>query len=161
MGGRRHPKRVRSVGDWLELCLPLTKISEGFRADAYPDPATGGAPYTIGYGDTRGITPGMHWTKAHAERSLRERLKEFNAEVGDMVDVPLSPAQRAALVDFAYNLGAGALRDSTLLTKLNAGDVQGAANEFPRWKYAAGRVLPGLVTRRERERSLFLTGEWA
>ncbi|MDU2883127.1 MAG: lysozyme, partial [Enterobacter sp.] len=61
-----------------------------------------------------------------------------------------------ALVDFAYNLGVKALEGSTLLKKLNAGDYAGAAAEFPKWNKAGGKVLPGLVKRREAERTLFL-----
>ena len=62
-----------------------------------------------------------------------------------------------SLVSFFFNLGLGALGDSTLLRKLNAGDYQGAADEFPRWVKAGGQTLPGLVKRRDAERALFLS----
>ena len=71
-----------------------------------------------------------------------------------------SRSEKAALVDFTFNLGSGNLQTSTLLKLLNAGDYAGAANELPKWNLGSGRVQPGLVTRRARERSLFLTGVW-
>ena len=67
--------------------------------------------------------------------------------------------QMNALVDFAYNLGFNALKSSTLMSKVNAGDFNGAANEFTRWVYAGGKVLPGLVKRREAEKQLFMQKE--
>lgn len=63
-----------------------------------------------------------------------------------------------ALVDFAFNLGIGALAGSTLLKKLNAGDIEGAADEFLKWDHAGGKVLAGLTKRRQGERALFLLG---
>jgi len=69
--------------------------------------------------------------------------------------VPLTQGQFDALVSFTFNLGAPALEGSSLLRKLNAGDVVGAAAEFPKWCHAGNAVLPGLVTRRARERALF------
>lgn len=72
------------------------------------------------------------------------------------MQVYLTANQKAALIDFVYNLGAGAFGSSTLLKKLNAGDYKGAADEFPKWVYAGGRVLGGLVNRRKIERDLFI-----
>jgi hypothetical protein len=74
-----------------------------------------------------------------------------------MVLVPVNPNEFSALVSFAYNLGAEALRKSTLLRLLNAHNYAGAAGQFSRWTYAAGKQLPGLVRRRAAERALFLT----
>jgi lysozyme len=78
--------------------------------------------------------------------------------VDSIVKVTLSDEQKAALISFAYNVGQTALKGSTLLKKLNAGDIEGAANEFPRWNKAAGKVMNGLTKRREGERALFLLG---
>jgi lysozyme len=72
------------------------------------------------------------------------------------VHVPLTQNQFDALVSFVFNLGVGNFRTSTLLKKLNAGDNDGAAQEFGRWIHAGGKALPGLVRRREAERALFL-----
>ena len=72
-----------------------------------------------------------------------------------MLECSVTQNQFDALVSFAYNLGAGALRNSTLLKRLHAGDVKGAADEFPKWNKAAGKVLEGLTRRRMMERQLF------
>jgi lysozyme len=72
-----------------------------------------------------------------------------------MTKVPLKQHQFDALVSFAYNVGVGNLRSSTLLRKLNAGDYDGAALEFHRWNRSKGKVLPGLVRRRAAEALLF------
>ncbi|MCF3948709.1 lysozyme [Acidiphilium iwatense] len=71
------------------------------------------------------------------------------------VTVPLNPNQQAALIDFVYNLGAGNFRASTLLRLLNAGDFARAVRQFTLWDHADGRVLPGLLRRREAEAALF------
>lgn len=146
---------------WYPLCEPLTKASEGCVLVAYPDPASGGDPWTCGYGATgAGIMRGTVWTQAQADARLTADLLRFGAAVDKLVTVQLSPQQKAALVDFAFNVGTGSLGTSTLLKLLNAGDYTGAAEQFARWNIAAGKIMVGLVTRRARERSLFLTGVW-
>lgn len=148
--------------DWLGLCRPLTEASESCRLNAYPDPASGGAPWTIGWGATgAGIVEGTVWTKDHADSRLTLDLNARADIVDRLVKVVLTPAKKAALVDFVYNLGEGNFESSTLLKRLNAGDYQAAADEFPKWNLAHGNVMPGLVRRRARERDLFLTGKWS
>ena len=92
-----------------------------------------------------------------AEALLAADLKTAESGVSRLVSVPLAQNQFDALVSFAYNLGAASLMSSTLLRKLNAGDYNDAADELPRWVYAGGRVLPGLVRRRNAEQRLFLS----
>jgi lysozyme len=133
--------------------LSLIKSFEGLRLLAYRD-AVG--VWTIGYGATRGVKPGMSVTKEQAERMLLNDVQRFEPEVERLVKVPLSGNQWDALVSFTYNLGASNLESSTLLRLLNVGDYAGAAEQFPRWNKAGGKVLPGLVRRREAERVLFL-----
>ncbi|MBM5459210.1 lysozyme [Pseudomonas sp. P66] len=133
--------------------LSLIKSFEGLRLLAYRD-AVG--VWTIGYGATRGVKAGMSITKEQAERMLLNDVQRFEPEVERLVKVPLNKNQWDALVSFTYNLGAANLESSTLLRKLNAGDYEGAAEQFPRWNKAGGKVLPGLVRRREAERVLFL-----
>jgi lysozyme len=99
---------------------------------------------------------GEQITAEQAEEFLRSDLRAFEREVERMVLVPISPSQFAALVSFAYNLGAQALQKSTLLRLLNAHNYAGAAGQFARWTYAAGKQLPGLVRRRAAERALFI-----
>lgn len=142
--------------------INLIKEFEGVRLEAYPDPAHGWKVPTIGVGHTSAaghppVTKGMKITMAEAESILRRDLQIFEAAVARNVKVPLTGNQFSALVSFTFNLGEGALATSTLLRKLNAGDYAGAADEFPRWNKANGKVLNGLVRRRAAERALFMS----
>lgn len=139
----------------------LIKDAEGKRLRAYRCPA---GKWTVGYGDTGpDVVPGLVITEEEAEERLERRLaEEFEPGVEQLLTVEVTGNQFSALVVFAYNAGLEAFATSTLLRKLNAGDFDGAANEFPRWNKgtdARGRkiVLPGLVARRAAERELFLT----
>ncbi|EEV7373656.1 lysozyme [Escherichia coli] len=142
--------------------IALIKQFEGCKLTAYPDPGTGGAPWTIGYGwtqpvDGKLVRPGMTIDQATADRLLKTGLVSYENDVSRLVKVKLSQGQFDALVSFTYNLGFRSLSTSTLLSKLNAGDYAGAADEFPRWNKAGGKVLNGLTRRREAERALFLS----
>ncbi len=143
--------------------LDHIKKSEGLRLKAYPDPGTGGEPWTIGYGHTSraglpAVHPGMVITMQQAEDILRSDVEKFAQGVAAVITVPVSDNQFGAVVSFAFNVGMGNLKSSTLLKKLNAKNYNGAADEFLKWTKAAGKVLPGLVTRRREERALFLKG---
>jgi len=147
---------VEAVSDWLGYCLPLTKASEGCRLTAYADPEPGGILWTVGYGATGpDITEGTTWTQEQADADLADRLQHCNAFVTTAVRVRITQMQRAALDDFAYNVGRGAFAGSTLLAALNRGDYQTAADEFLRWNKDDGRVEQGLLIRRANERELF------
>jgi len=95
------------------------------------------------------IDPSRIYTDAECDAWRDTDLAQADAAIQRLVIVPLNDWQRAALIDFVYNVGAGNLAKSTLLRRLNAGDYDGACNEYRRWVYAGGRRLPGLVTRRE------------
>ncbi|EBO0868514.1 lysozyme [Salmonella enterica] len=141
--------------------IALIKQFEGCSLTAYPDPGTGGAPWTIGYGwthpvDGKPVKPGMKIDQDTADRLLKTGLVSYENDVLKLVKVKLTQGQFDALVSFAYNVGSRSLSTSTLLKKLNGGDVNGAADEFPRWNKAGGKVMGGLTRRREAERSLFL-----
>jgi len=142
--------------------INLIKSFEGLELKAYPDPATGGKPYTIGHGTTiypsgMPVKLGDTCTAQQAMDYLRNDLKKFESGVNNLVKVKLSQGHFDALVSFAYNLGLGNIGSSTLLKKLNAGDYLGASNEFLRWDKAAGKVMAGLTRRRQAERQLFLS----
>ena len=130
---------------------------EGFRSKPYRCPA--GVP-TIGYGHTAGVhmsDPPI--TKDDALDLLRDDVSRFEKAVSDAVRVPLTQSQFDALVSFAFNVGAGALRRSTLLKLLNQHEpAHVVAAEFLRWNKAGGKVLNGLTRRREAERTMFLRG---
>ena len=132
--------------------LALIKEYEGFRANAYLD--TGGVP-TIGYGSTRGVKMGQTVTPDQAETLLEADLAIAEKDVASAVKVPLTDNQFAALVSFTFNLGGPALRRSTLLKLLNAGDYAGAGGQFKLWINDNGRKLPGLVRRRAAEFALW------
>lgn len=139
--------------------LELLKQHEGLRLKAYPDPASGGDPWTIGYGHTHGVKQGDEITAEQAEDFLLEDLGWVEDCLARVVRVPLAQAQFDALASLIFNIGAPGFERSTLLRKLNAGDYAGAAEEFGRWNMAAGAVNAGLTRRRGDERALFLSGE--
>lgn len=134
--------------------IDLIKVSEGCRLKAYPDPASGGDPWTIGWGTTGpDVKKGVVWTQEKADQRMLAHANELAAAIQGKAKV--SQGQLDALVDFAYNLGLGKLYGSTLWRKHVAGDYSGAALEFPKWKFASGKVLDGLVTRRAKEQALY------
>ena len=131
---------------------------EGKRLVAYDD---GVGVWTIGFGTTiypNGIKvkKGDTCTEAQAKEYMAHDLKKFELAVSNVVTVPLSQNQFDALVSLAYNIGTNAFKNSTLVKKLNAGDYQGAADQFTVWNKGGGKVLQGLVNRRAKERELFL-----
>lgn len=135
--------------------LDLIKKFEGLVLTAYRDPV---GIWTIGYGHTGPeVGPGDVITRAQAESLLKKDLLRFENAVRSLVKVPVNSNQFSALVSFTYNVGSGALAQSTLLALLNQRNYQGAANQFPRWVNGGGSPLPGLVRRRNEERALFLT----
>lgn len=132
--------------------------------EAYPDPGTGGEPWTIGWGATRAgrhgfVRKGLIWTQQQCDERLEDDLLRYAADVvralGSAID-GTSQAQFDALVSFHYNTGA--IARATLTRKHKAGDHEGAAAEFKRWNKAGGRVLKGLVRRREAEEHLYRSG---
>lgn len=129
------------------------KLVDG-RIRAYLDAV--GIP-TIGYGHTKNVHLGLVITREQAEEFLKEDLRVAEAGVNQLVKVPLSDNQFAALVSFVFNLGAGAFARSTLRRDLNARNYSAAAEQFLRWNRAGGHVLAGLTRRREAERRLFLS----
>ncbi|PHM49960.1 lysozyme [Xenorhabdus miraniensis] len=133
------------------------KSYEGLKLKAYPDPATGAEPWTIGYGHTKGVKPGQVITAQQAEAFLYQDLLPIYDAIHRLVKVSLTQGQFDALCSFIFNLGIGNFTYSTLLKKLNVGDYQGAAREFLKWDRADGRKIPDLLRRRESEQQTFLS----
>jgi GH24 family phage-related lysozyme (muramidase) len=125
--------------------------------EAYPDPGSGGDPWTIGWGSTGAdIKKGVVWDQAQCDERFAEHVAEFGDGVAAAIgDAPTSQHQFDAMVSFAYNVGLANFRSSTLLKKHKAGDFAGAAAEFARWNKAAGKILPGLTRRRAAEAALY------
>jgi lysozyme len=124
---------------------------------AYPDPGTGGDPWTIGWGSTGAdIAKGLVWTQAQCDARFDADVTSFAARVSSTIGTSATTqSQFDAMVSFAYNVGIGNLQSSTLLKKHKAGDFAGAQAEFAKWNKAAGKVLPGLTRRRAAEAALY------
>lgn len=144
--------------------ITLIKEFEGFRANLYNDSA---GHCTIGYGtlvhrgNCNGSEPGEYLagiSKDRATELLLQKARQFEDVINDSVKVSLNQNQFDALVSFVYNVGAGAFGRSTLLKKVNANLADRVIRaELMRWVRADGKVLPGLVKRRERESELYFS----
>jgi lysozyme len=155
--GSREVVQTSSVG------INLIKVSESFEPHIYPCPANDA---TIGYGHLIHKGPpcgaaselpfanGIDETQGTALLLVDVQYAEH--AVSTLVHVQMTQGMYDALVSFTYNLGTNALKTSTLLKLLNAGDVSEAAEQFADWVHSGGKVLPGLVTRRAAERALFV-----
>jgi lysozyme len=144
--------------------IDLIKEFEGCKLEAYPDPATGGEPWTIGYGHTSNAgTPkvfkGLTITEDDAVDILRHDLEKFEHEVERVLVLKATGNQFAAMVSFCYNVGPGNFKSSSVLKRFNEGKLAEAADAFLKWNKAAGKVMKGLTRRREAEKVLFLTKE--
>jgi lysozyme len=153
------PRAIGAAG------LALIKRFEGCarkRSDgcfeAYPDPGSGGDPWTIGWGATgKGIRRGTVWTQAQCDARLEADLARFAREVDRALDgAATSQAQFDALVSFHYNTGA--IARATLTRLHRAGQFDAAAAQFGKWVHAGGKRLAGLVRRRKAETALYRNG---
>lgn len=160
---------VTSIGDraegkptFLQEGLDLIKTFEGFRPQAYYDldDKKKLGTLTVGYGftnyDIPDLKPGYTIDKAKAEQLLPSLIeRKYASSVRDLVTVPVTDEQFSALTSLVYNIGPTALKNSTLLKRLNVGDYEGAKTEFSKWINAGGKPLDGLRKRREAETALF------
>lgn len=137
-----------------QKCMGLIQNFEGCRLRAYQDSV---GKWSIGYGHTFGVYPGLVITEAQADAFLQTDVQNTATLVEKYITAPVNQNQFDALVSFTYNVGIVRFAGSTLLVKLNMGDYDGAAQEFARWNEAGGIVLDGLVHRRAAERTLFLS----
>jgi lysozyme len=143
-----------------EQCIKMIKHHEGVRKKPYQDPI---GLWTVGVGHLieDGKKLPKEWnrelTDEEVDELLYKDLKRFETGVKRLTKVALSQGQFDALVSFSFNVGLGNLQSSTLRSKLNREDYKGAAEEFPKWRRAGGKVLAGLVKRRADERALFLS----
>lgn len=139
----------------LSIATAVVSYYEGYQPTAYRDPV---GVATICYGHTATARMGQTLSQTQCTQLLQADLGIAFAAVDRRAQVELPPPTRAALASFVYNVGEGAFARSTLLRKLNTGDLRGACHELSRWVYAGGRKLNGLVKRRATERELCLEG---
>ena len=137
--------------------IALIKKFEGCELQAYKCPA---GVWTIGYGHTKDVKEGDRINKDEANHLLEEEMIEYESYVNDMVDVELNQNQFDSLCTFCYNLGPHNLKSSTLLKVLNDKKYHEVPAQIKRWNKAGGKVLDGLVKRREAEALLFEGKEW-
>lgn len=150
--------RLKKGGAVAAAAIALVGAWEGLKLVTYRDIV--GVP-TVCYGETRGVTMGDRYTKAECDEMLREALIDFER---DGLRRCVKPEQLAkvpddaynAFLSLSYNVGTGAFCRSTLVKKLNRGDVRGACNELPKWVKAGGRTVRGLVNRRKDEQRICL-----
>ena len=135
-----------------EKLLSMLMVFEGLRLTAYEDAA---GVLTLGYGHTKGVRRGDKISEYYAKVLLKQDIAEFEEEVKKL-GVAQTEGQLDALVSFAFNLGIGNLKSSTLLKTIReGGSMPAIKQEFKRWVYAGGKKLPGLVKRREWEARRF------
>ena len=137
--------------------ISLIKKFEGCKLEAYYDAVD---VLTIAYGRTKGVKAGDTCTQEQADAWLEEELHEYGGYVNDAVDVTLKQCEFDALVAWTYNLGPTNLNESTMLKKLNNKEYQDVPHEIKRWNKAGGKVLEGLIRRREAEALLFEGKDW-
>ncbi|MGO2242740.1 MAG: lysozyme [Halomonas sp.] len=153
--GLKRRIAIGATAGALSIATAVVSYYEGYEPTAYRDPV---GIATICYGHTATARMGQTLSQAECTELLQADLgNAFNA-VDQRAQIALPPPTRAALASFVYNVGEGAFARSTLLRKLNAGDMHGACHELSRWVYAGGKRLNGLVTRRATERELCLEG---
>lgn len=150
--------------DPSSACIKLVQSFEGCEKKqsdgtfaAYPDPGSGGDPWTIGWGTTGpDVKRGVVWTQQQCDDRFTQDLNKFAQSVDQVLSgVATTQPQFDALVSFSYNVGIGNLKSSTLLKMHKAADYAGAAAQFARWNKASGKVMAGLTRRRAAEAALY------
>jgi len=137
--------------------LSLIKKFEGCELEAYKCAA---GVWTIGYGSTKGVKEGDTLTKEETDNLLLHEMDEYEGYVLEAVEMPLSQHQFDAIVSWTFNLGPSNLKASTMLKVLNKGNYEDVPAQIKRWNKAGGKVLEGLIRRREAEALLFEGKEW-
>tara|TARA_R100000995_G_scaffold38402_1_gene17753 strand:- start:301 stop:744 length:444 start_codon:yes stop_codon:yes gene_type:complete len=138
--------------------ISLIKKFEGCELEAYQCAA---GVWTIGYGSTKNVKEGDTLTQKEADNLLLHEMQEYEDYIKELVKVPLKQNQFDALVSWVFNLGPANLKASTMLKFLNAGDYHLIPSQIKRWNKASGKVLEGLIRRREAEALMFEDKDWS
>ncbi|WP_272515437.1 lysozyme [Providencia sp. PROV214] len=150
------PKKITAAigGGVIGLSVAMISLFEGVEHKPYKDVV---GITTVCYGHTGSdIVYGKTYTEAECLALLEKDLGKVRKGVDPLIKVDIDDNTRAAIYSFTYNVGTGAFARSTMLKKLNAGDIAGACNELKRWTYAGGKEWKGLITRREIEKAVCL-----
>lgn len=139
----------------LQLLVTLLLRFEGLRLRAYQDCV---GVWTIGVGETKGVKPGMVWTREYAIQRLNIRAMQFMINVLHLCPQLWNepPMRQAACGSLAYNIGIGGFKISTVRRATQRKDYQAAARAFMLWNKAGGKVNRGLTWRRNQERLYYL-----
>lgn len=160
-------RKASSAGiDLIHKFEGLAKVLPDGRVAAYPDPGTGGDPWTIGWGSTGPdpfnggmIRKGTVWTRAQCDQRFAQHLAQFEAALLKALNgSPVTQPQFDAMLSLSYNIGSAAFAGSSLLKLHRAKDYEGAAKQFGRWNRAGGKVMAGLSRRRASEEALYRSG---
>ena len=152
----RHKIITVAVSGALLIAAPFIVAKEGNILRGYADPI--GVPTACAGVTGQNIKIGQHFTVEQCEEMNSQAMANAARSVSRLVKVGIDPYTEAALISFVYNVGEGAFSRSTLLRKLNSRDIEGACRQLPRWVYADGRKLAGLVSRRKEEMQMCLKG---
>ncbi len=156
--GGQYKASQRGI-DLIKRFEGCARVRRDGLVEAYPDPGTGGAPWTIGWGATGpGIGAGTVWTQAQCDARLERDIARHAEDVAQALgNAPTTQAQFDALVSFHYNTGA--IARATLTKRHLVGNYDAAEAEFARWNRAGGKIMRGLVRRREEEARLYRSGD--
>lgn len=155
------PKKMSRLakGGAAAAALAVSTIGgfEGYSSVAYPDPATMGHPWTICYGSTEGVTPGMRKSLDECKALLLKEMESFSIKIDSCLTLPVaSNARYVGYLSLAYNIGTGGFCKSSIARLHNAGREREACEAILLYNRAAGKVMRGLQKRREAERRLCL-----
>lgn len=148
------PNKIKTAaaGGLIALTISMIAYFEGMETKSYKDVVN---VTTVCFGHTGAdIVPNKTYSESECLALLEKDLSKVRKGVDPLIKVDIDDNTRAAIYSFAYNVGTGAFARSTMLKKLNAGDIAGACNELKRWTYAGGKEWKGLITRREIEKAV-------
>ena len=148
--------RLKKNSALAAVAVTLVGGFEGLRQAAYPDPATRGHPWTVCYGETKGVKPGDFHTVAECKAMLKVSLEGYANGMERCVKRPMPDGVYAAFLSLSYNIGTGGFCKSSAARLWDAGHGPAACDAMLRWNRAAGVVFPGLTRRRQAERALCL-----
>lgn len=152
------PPRLRKGTAVAALAIAVVGGFEGLRQNAYPDPASGGKPWTICYGHTEGVKPGDRKSIEECKALLLSDLTVYSEGILSCTTVPLTDERFVALTSFAYNVGVQTACRSSVVRLINQGSTRQGCDRLMQFNKAFGITFPGLTARRARERELCLKG---